>query len=111
MVRRFSIHRKGRAVLGQTLVEYSLLLAMVSLVAISTLEELGIHVKGSVATANCALIWAQHNNGSDAEVNQAYSEIVAMLNAHFTTSSGEQKMKTKVLAEQNKIKTRFLSNN
>lgn len=113
MVSRFSIHRSQqrsrRSVLGQTLVEYSLLIAMISLVAISTLEELGIHIKGSIATVNCTLTWSQYDLGHTAGVNAAYSEITAMLATNFSNSTGEQKMKAKIMAKQAKLKAQFLS--
>ncbi len=77
----------------------------------SALEELGIHVKGSIATADCAMIWAQHNvSGGDAvEVNAAWNEINAMLDKTFDPcKSAEQKVKDKIIVNQTKLKKKFL---
>lgn len=77
----------------------------------SALEELGIHVKGSIATADCAMIWAQHNvsSGGTTAVNAAWTEITTMLDKTFDANkSAEVKMKNKVIATQTKIKNKFL---
>ena len=111
MARRFLQGGRRRiSRVGQTLVEYSLLLSLISLVAMSALEELGVHVKSSIATANCAMIWAQHNvSGGGAEVNAAWAEISTMLDKTFDSNkSAEVKMKNKVIATQTAIKNKFL---
>lgn len=99
---------------GQTLVEYSLIISLVCLVAMSVLEEVGIHIKGSIAGADCAMIWAQHNisDGNAAEIGAAWTEINTALNNTFSSSkAGEQAMKAKVLAKQLELKTKFLGTN
>lgn len=110
MVRKFMSQCRRRSRAAQTLVEYSLMISLISLVAISALEELGVHVKGSMATADCSLIWAQHNisGNSTTEINAAWTEINTMLNNTFTSSSPDQKMKAKVLAQQLILKNKFL---
>lgn len=109
--RFFKNSRRRISRAGQTLVEYSLLLSLISLVAMTALEELGIHVKASIATADCAMIWAQHNvsGGGATEVNAAWTEINTMLDKTFDpTKSAEQKVKAKVLVTQGKLKNKFL---
>jgi Flp pilus assembly pilin Flp len=54
------LHRlKGRK--GQTLVEYALILAFISVIAISVLISLGQHVKSVFTTISSQLAYAQTN--------------------------------------------------
>jgi len=59
-VRRILCHHKNRR--GQTLVEYALILAFISVVAISTLMALGANVTSVFSTINSQLTAAQNSH-------------------------------------------------
>lgn len=110
----FSIGRRKSARAGQTLLEYALLIALISLITVSALEEVGIHVKGAAISTSCALIWAQHNvaGGNETEINNAMTEIVNLLNSSLDgMNPGERAMKLKIMDQQVAIKRRYLGGN
>jgi Flp pilus assembly pilin Flp len=58
-MKRF-FHKKSRK--GQTLVEYALILAFISVVAISVLIRLGDEIKGTFTTITSQLAYAQSSH-------------------------------------------------
>ena len=61
-VKSLVLSRKSKS--GQTLVEYALILAFISVVAIAVLRALGVQVSGVFNTINNKLAEAQRGSGS-----------------------------------------------
>lgn len=104
------IKRGGRhARSGQTLVEYALIVSLISVVAMSALEEVGLHVKKAAVSASCAMVWAKYNvsSGGNAAVNQAWHEISQTIDQGFGNSSAEMKMKERLVYEQSQLAWKF----
>jgi len=88
---------------GQTLVEYALMIALISLVVMSTMEEAGYYVKGQMVSTECALIWAQYNTaGGEAgdNIDYAYEQVKAFVVKHLNRNERERAIADKILKQQ-----------
>ncbi len=57
---------KKRTKKGQSLVEYGLILALVSVVAIAVLNTMGTHIRDTIGTVNNELIEARNDSAGNA---------------------------------------------
>jgi Flp pilus assembly pilin Flp len=73
---------------GQTLTEYGLILAYISVVAVQMMHNLAMSTTESMMTANCGLIIIQANNPSLSDADNKTGQLNAVLNYLSTYDYG-----------------------